>query len=96
MYKVAIGPKHFHVCGFFTCVAYVSVDARNRKIVIPGLTRVTAIFAVVLKGIAFITEGGGESLALAAGSGYVFLPQGPLRVEVDGVHLDVVGTCGSP
>ena len=95
-YKAATGPKHFHVCGFFTCVAYVSVDARTRKIVIPGLTHVTAIFAVVLKGIAFITEGGGESVALAAGSGYVFLPQGPLRVEVDGVHLDVVGTCGSP
>ena len=74
----------------------MSVDARTRQIVIPGLTHVTAIFAVVLKGIAFITEGGGESLALAAGSGYVFLPQGPLRVEVDGVHLDVVGTRGSP
>ena len=68
MYKVASERSkcNFHVCGFFTCVAYVSVDARTRQIVLPALTEVTTIFAVVLRSIALITEAG-EVLALAAG-----------------------------
>ena len=75
------------VCAFFSCVACISVDARTRRVVVPVLDDVAAIFAIVLKGIAFITDVG-EGLALYAGSGYIyiyiFLPKGTLRLEVEG------------
>ena len=45
--------------------------------------RLARFYAVVLAGTAFITVGD-DCSALSAGSGYVFLPEGPLRVEVEG------------
>ena len=77
------GPGDFSVCGVFTCVVYISESARNRKVVIPALTDLHVSYAVVLAGTAFITVGD-DCSALSAGSGYVFLPEGPLRVEVEG------------
>ena len=71
------------MCACFSCVACVRVDARARQVVVPALDDVGAIFAVVLKSIAIITDSG-EGLALKAGSGYRFMPTGSLRLEVEG------------
>ena len=71
------------MCACFSCLACVRVDAKVRQVVIPALDDVGAIFAIVLKGVAIITESG-EGLALKAGSGYMFMPTSSLRLEVEG------------
>ena len=71
------------VCSFFTCVVAIAVDARIRQIVLPALTEATTFCAVVLQGIAFITQVG-DCEAVSAASGLAFVPRESVRVEVEG------------
>ena len=68
-------------------------DAKTRTIVLPAFEGVIGLFAVVLTGIAFVTEAG-ECTTLKAGADHVFCPElssNTLRMEVDGVYLSVPG-----
>ena len=67
----------------FSCVACISVEAKTRRVVVPVLDDVAAIFAIVLKGIAFVTGVGGRPCIICRVRIYI-LPKGSLRLEVEG------------
>ena len=70
----------------FSSVVLLCEEAKNRRTVIPALTGVVCLFAVVLAGNAFLTVGS-ECTVWKEGTGNVFCPTSPdtpLRVEVEG------------
>ena len=70
----------------FSSVVLLCEEAKNRRIVIPALTGVVCLFAVVLAGNAFLIARG-ECTVWKVGAGNVFCPTSPdtpLRVEVEG------------
>lgn len=80
------GRGDFSVCWCFSSVVLLCMDAKTRNAVLPALKGVVCLFAVVLTGDAFVTEGECTT-AWKAGTGNVYCacsPDTPLRVEVEG------------
>ena len=68
----------------FTSVVLACADAKKRQQVIPAMVRVACLFAVVLKGLAFVTVDGCKCIMLLPGVAHFVCPGAPVRVEVEG------------
>ena len=67
MYHRVRGKGDFSLFGPFSSFALLCEDAKSRQIVIPAFAGLLCLFAVVITGIAFVTEGG-ECIAMSAGT----------------------------